>query len=238
MPTTIGFVSDVHGDVHALIDALRLLDAMGVTQILCLGDVVDYGVFVDETAALLAERAIPTLRGNHDRWCLNNNSMGANATDLEPASRRFLKTTVPSWSATIEGVRVAGHHARPENDMHGVMPDATAAELDEVLRAANADVLVVGHTHHAMELRFGDRLVLNPGALLRDPSDGWENELRGARNVRRAGAASEGVTVVDSLTGRRIRRIPPYAGRPQRVARGRPASLPCVWKTAEVETTE
>lgn len=151
MPTTIGFVSDIHGDFHALRDALRLLDAMCVRQILCLGDVVDYGVFPDESLALLAERAIPTLRGNHDRWCLGNKSMGTNATDLEIASRRFLKTTVPSWSATIEGVRVAAHHARPENDMHGVMPDATPAELDEVLRAANADVVVVGHTHRAME---------------------------------------------------------------------------------------
>ncbi|GMV19762.1 MAG: hypothetical protein AMXMBFR56_79860 [Polyangiaceae bacterium] len=177
MPTTIGFISDVHGDVHALRDALRLLDEMGVREIVCLGDVLDYGIFPDETLALLAARSIPTLRGNHDRWCLTNRSVGANAADLEPASRRFLKTTVPSWSATIEGVRVAAHHARPGSDMNGVMPDATAAEVDEVLRAAEADVLVVGHTHRAMELRLGDKLVLNPGALLRDPADGWERQL-------------------------------------------------------------
>ncbi len=61
--------------------------------------------------------------------------------------------------------------------MHGVMPDATADQLHEVLHAAEADVVVVGHTHRAMELRLGDRLVLNPGALLRDPADGWEREL-------------------------------------------------------------
>lgn len=62
---------------------------------------------------------------------------------------------MPSWSATIEGVRVAAHHARPGNDMHGVMPDATATEVDEVLKAAGADILIVGHTHRAMELRLG-----------------------------------------------------------------------------------
>lgn len=177
MPTTLGFISDVHADVHALRDALRLLDDMGVREIICLGDVLDYGIFPDETLALLAERGIRTLRGNHDRWCLTNKSVGTNAADLEPASRRFLKATVPFWSATIEGVRVAAHHARPGSDMNGVMPDATAAELDEVLKAAEADILVVGHTHRAMELRLGDRLVLNPGALLRDPADGWEREL-------------------------------------------------------------
>lgn len=172
MPATLGFISDVHGDVHAL----RLLDGMGVKRIVCLGDVIDYGVFVDETAALLAERRIPTLRGNHDRWCLTNKSVGTNASDLEPASRRFLEATVPSWSATIEGVRVAAHHARPGSDMNGVMPDATATELDGLLRAAEADILVVGHTHRAMEPRLGDKLVLNTGDLLRDPADGWERE--------------------------------------------------------------
>ncbi len=132
MPTTIGFISDVHGDVHALRDALRLLGEMGVREVVCLGDVVDYGAFPDETVAVLAARSIPTLRGNHDRWCLTGKSTGTNAADLEPASRRFLETTVPSWSATIEGLRVAAHHARPGNDMNGVMPDETAAELDKI----------------------------------------------------------------------------------------------------------
>lgn len=177
MPTTIAFVSDLHGDLHALRDALRLLDDMGVREIVCLGDVLDYGIFPDEVISLLAERRIKTLRGNHDRWCLTNKSVGTNVADLEPASKRFLKATVPSWSAAVEGVRVATHHARPGSDMNGVMPDATAAELDEVLKAAEADILVVGHTHRAMELRLGDKLVLNPGALLRDPADGWEREL-------------------------------------------------------------
>lgn len=204
MPTTIGFVSDVHGDVHALRDALRLLDGMAVREIICLGDLVDYGVFVDETAALLAERGIKTLRGNHDRWCLGNESMGTNATDLEPASSRFLKTTVLSWSATIEGVRVAAHHARPENDMRGVMPDATAAELEEVLRAANADVLVVGHTHRAMELRLGDRLVVNPGALLRDPADGWQRELPTPGTFGVLELPAKVWTVIDARTGRPV----------------------------------
>lgn len=88
--------------------------------------------------------------------------------------RGVLKPTVPSWSATVEGVRVAAHHARPGSDMNGVMPDATAAEVDQALRAAEADVLLVGHTRRAMELCPGVKLVLNPGAVLREPADGWE----------------------------------------------------------------
>jgi putative phosphoesterase len=204
MPTTIGFISDVHGDVHALRDALRLLDEMGVREIVCLGDVLDYGIFPDEAISLLAARSIPTLRGNHDRWCLTSKSVGTNAADLEAASRRFLKAMVPSWSATIEGVRVAAHHARPGNDMHGVMPDATADEVHEVLRAAEADVVVVGHTHRAMELRLGDRLVLNPGALLRDPADGWERELPTAGTFGVLELPARKWTVIRARTGRPV----------------------------------
>ena len=175
--TRIAFVSDVHGDVHALRDALRLIDEMRISVIVCLGDVIDYGCFPDETLALLAEREIPTLRGNHDRWALGNKSMGTNVSDLTLAARRSLKTTVPSWSAAVEGVRVAAYHARPGNDMHGIAPDASADELHTVLAAAAADVVVCGHTHKAMDLRLGERMVVNPGALLREPADGWEREL-------------------------------------------------------------
>ena len=172
MTTTIAFLSDVHGDVHALRDALGQLERLRVDRIVCLGDVVDYGVFPDETIALLAEKAIPTVRGNHDRWCLANGSFGANARDLTAESRRFLKATTPSWSATVDGTRVVAHHAWPDGDMYGVLPDAEASELVRGLDQASADVLVVGHTHMPMLVHVGARLVVNPGALLRDPADG------------------------------------------------------------------
>ena len=198
--TRIAFLTDVHGDVHALTDAFRWLDADDVRTIVCLGDLLDYGLFADETIALLAKRAIPTLRGNHDRWALGNQSVGTNASDLTAASRKFLKGTVPSWSATIEGVRVAAHHARPGSDMHGIGPDADAAELRKVLDAAEADVLVVGHTHVAMDLlTTGNRHVLNPGALLRDPAGGHELPAPGTFGV--LDLPSKQWTVIRARTG-------------------------------------
>ena len=200
--TMLAFLSDVHGDVHALRDALRLIDEMRVAVIVCLGDVVDYGCFPDETIALLAEREIPTLHGNHDRWAITNQSVGTIANDLTPAARRHLKATVPSWSATVDGVRVAAHHARPGSDMHGVMPDASADELHAVLTAANADVLVVGHTHVAMDLRLGERMVVNPGALLREPADGWEGQLPTPGTFGLLELPKKTWTVIRARTGR------------------------------------
>jgi predicted phosphodiesterase len=65
--TRLAIVTDVHADVHALRDALAQIDKLGVDQILCCGDLVDYGLFPDETLTLVRERRIVTIRGNHDR---------------------------------------------------------------------------------------------------------------------------------------------------------------------------
>ena len=185
MTFRLAVVSDVHGDVHALGDALRVIDAMGCDATVCAGDTVDYGLFPNETLALLAERAIPTVRGNHDRWAFDRDYRSGSASELSTASRRFLRATVGSWSFEYDGTRVEVWHARPGSDIEGIAAptaprhplelDVPRPELNASALLRGADVLIVGHTHQAFALRFGDRLIANPGALLRDPAPGAEN---------------------------------------------------------------
>ena len=52
-------------DVHANIDALQALDER-YDQLLCLGDLVDYGPSPREALQFLRERAPRIVRGNHD----------------------------------------------------------------------------------------------------------------------------------------------------------------------------
>ncbi|MFI5297219.1 MAG: metallophosphoesterase family protein [Polyangiales bacterium] len=118
--------------------------------------------------AILREREIPTIRGNHDRWAL---ASGCDMRDraLSESILGFLRGLPTSWSDVVNGVRVVAWHARPRSDMAGIYADTPAEKLRDVLDEARADVLVVGHTHEAMALDSGDgRLVCNPGALLRD----------------------------------------------------------------------
>jgi putative phosphoesterase len=185
MTYRLAVVSDVHGDVHALVDALRVIDAMGCDAIVCAGDCVDYGCFPNETLALLAERKIPTVRGDHDRWAFDRDYRSGSASDLSTASRRFLRATVSSWSVEHDGTRVEVWHARPGSDIEGIVPpiaprhrlelDVPRPELNASALLRGADVLIVGHTHLAFALRFGDRLIANPGAVLRDPAPGADN---------------------------------------------------------------
>jgi putative phosphoesterase len=177
----IGLISDIHGDVHALRIALRRLDAFGCNQILCAGDLIDYGSFPDETIDLLRERAIPCIRGNHDRWAVHVDRAGC-VTDLSgwallPRSLRFLAGLPQSLNLTIEGVRIAFHHARPGSDMAGVLPgEVTGSELRRLVEKAEADVLVVGHVHVPFVLpASGGGSVINPGSLLCNPAAEYQD---------------------------------------------------------------
>ena len=185
MTFRLAVVSDVHADLYALRDALRQIDAMGCDAIVCAGDCVDYGVFADETLDLLAQRAIPTVRGNHDRWALDGDYRSGGGSDLSRASRRFLRTTVRSWTFEHDGTRVEVHHGSPRGDMDGIVPpnaprhplelDVPRPDLNASALLGKADILIVGHSHQRFALRFGDRLIANPGALLRDPAVGADN---------------------------------------------------------------
>lgn len=170
--TRLAVITDVHADVHALHDALAQIDQLGVDQILCCGDLVDYGLFPDETIALLRERRVVTIRGNHDRWTLEPG--GPTRTwDLSPASVTYLEALPTGWRKLIDGARVVLAHARPGSDMRGIASDMPALELIELLDEAGADILLVGHTHEPFIRRLSEgRFVANPGALLRDPAAG------------------------------------------------------------------
>jgi len=61
-------ISDVHADVHSLDAALHHIADLGCDQIVCAGDLVDFGLFPEETISRIREREIPCVRGNHDRW--------------------------------------------------------------------------------------------------------------------------------------------------------------------------
>jgi putative phosphoesterase len=169
----LAVISDVHADVHALRDALARVDEMGCDLVVCAGDLVDYGLFPEGTLALLAERRIPCIRGNHDRWATAADGYDTTGFDLTGKAMAFLEALPSGWDKTLDGVRVAVRHGTPKSDMTGIDPRrALGPDARRWLTEADdADVLLVGHTHLAFALRVaGGGLIANPGALLRDPA--------------------------------------------------------------------
>jgi diadenosine tetraphosphatase ApaH/serine/threonine PP2A family protein phosphatase len=67
--TTFAVISDLHGNLEALEAVLARIDALGVREVLCLGDVVGYGPDPGPVARLVIQRCKWTIMGNHD-WGL------------------------------------------------------------------------------------------------------------------------------------------------------------------------
>ena len=67
MDTRFAVFSDVHGNLPGLEAILADIEARCVPQTLCLGDLVGYGPFPNEVAALIRDFGTPTLMGNYDQ---------------------------------------------------------------------------------------------------------------------------------------------------------------------------
>ncbi len=167
----LAIVSDIHADRPALEAALALAESLGADEVVCAGDLLDYGLHPEETIAILREKKIRSIRGNHDRWALGEASSERTRKMLSPESVEWLAALPPAFDLDESGVRVAIRHGTPTSDMRGIWPRFSSPEdMRAHMKRAACDVLVVGHTHVPFRCSVGGAPILNPGALLREPS--------------------------------------------------------------------
>ena len=104
-----GVIADIHGNREALEAVLAALDARGIERLACLGDVIGYNADPDECAAMLRERRVLAIAGNHDliglgrldtRRCSNNARYALQRT------RRTLGRETRAWLAALPPSRV------------------------------------------------------------------------------------------------------------------------------------
>jgi putative phosphoesterase len=171
----LGLIGDIHADVRALEDALRHLDALGVACILCAGDLVGYGAEPDEAVALVRDRGIPCIRGNHDRWALERRQVlgprGWQPARLDDDTWAFLEGLPAAMAVEVGGRRLAVHHGAPGSDLEYVTPyKPLPASVVDFWAGPGADVLVLGHTHIPMiERMVGGGAIVNAGSVMGVP---------------------------------------------------------------------
>ncbi len=189
----IALLADVHGNPIALDAVLADARAAGAERVWVVGDLAAIGpepaAVLERVAAL--DGAVVT-RGNTDRYVVTGEGPppGLATVRGDPAliptyaalaasfawTRGYL--TGRGWLewlerlplehrlTTPEGVRVLAVHAAPgTDDGEGVHPGCSDAELGARLAGADAELVVVGHTHEAMVRRVGRCTVLNVGSV-------------------------------------------------------------------------
>jgi putative phosphoesterase len=172
----------VIGDVHCEDEALGLvLDEFrrqGVDVVLCVGDIVDGAGDVNRCCALLEDRGVRTVIGNHDRWLLSGENRDVpNATPLgalNARSRAFLERLPVTLKFSTPLGELLLCHGIGDDDMACVKPDHLRHDLERndalkrLLAAKRYDFMVNGHTHRAMVRRVRHLTIVNAGTLHRN----------------------------------------------------------------------
>jgi putative phosphoesterase len=172
----LGIISDIHGDAVALRQALALLEAQGINQIVCAGDLVNKGADAADVIQVLTERAIPTVQGNHDTdacadgfiLVYKNERDGIEIPfthELSDDMQQYLSTLPHALSFQWEGKRIHMTHATTWDQITELRAETGAALFERIAADANADVVILGHTHIPMTVRVGNCLLVNPGCV-------------------------------------------------------------------------
>ncbi len=177
----IALLSDVHGNLPAFDAVLADVDAVGVDETWCLGDLVGYGAEPDACVELARSRCDLCLAGNHDMVVtgdidIADFSLTAAAAaqwtrdNIGPAALEFLGSLRPARENGAIGL----YHASPRDPVWEYVLSAWQAE--ECMDLMEPRVGAVGHSHVALWFcRTADGEIEGApaeGGLERDLSEG------------------------------------------------------------------
>ncbi|MFT3818792.1 MAG: metallophosphoesterase family protein [Rubrivivax sp.] len=180
----LAVVSDIHGNLPALLAVAAEIDAARAGRVLNLGDIASGPLWPRETLDWLAPRGWTTIRGNHERQ-LQGARQHLSAADvfafdaLTDAHKAWL-AALPT-EARLDGGDVQLVHGTPGSDLDYLLETVTAdfgvggspgvrAARDDEVRArlgggCAASLLLCGHTHVPRVALAGGTLVVNPGSV-------------------------------------------------------------------------
>ncbi len=175
----------IHGNYEARQTVLKVPH----NQAICLGDIVDYGPDPDRCIDLLHEKAIPTIRGNHDNavafkvdcqcgYKYKHLSIATREYTWETLDRdriEYLQRLPPHIKEEVDGKRLHFTHGSPRSMFEYIKPETPDEEIrkmiDESTEPLEADFLVIGHSHFPMNRKLGNLTIINPGSV-GQPRDG------------------------------------------------------------------
>jgi protein phosphatase len=170
-------------DAHANIEALEaILNHANADDVVFMGDVVDYGPNPVEVFDLLNSVNAKRALGNHDAAAAFGIDCRSGPATHEAAvvTRQMITLKLmPERSLNLLGkaarrieleygdLKIRAMHAGPKDELYEDVTREQAEKLD----MQGADLLLLGHTHAAYEVKEGGLWAVNPGSVGL-PSDG------------------------------------------------------------------
>ena len=194
-----GVIGDVHGHSTLLEVALRFLATQpDLDAILCTGDLPGSEANGDtnDCCRLLQKYNVLSVRGNHDRWSIENNDkrvlLGiSDQWPLAPESIEFLKTLPPTREFETPLGPLLLCHGTGEDDHMGVYPgdSGTALESNQQLHTIFSEgrirLMIAGHTHQRMVRTLDHLTVINSAAVACEKGSSLPTRLSPGTALRR-----------------------------------------------------
>lgn len=183
----IAIISDIHANIVALKEVLLDIRSRPVSQVYCLGDLVDFAPWGNEVINLMKETKIPCLLGNHDERIAFNLPIiplphhdrieTSNRTIAINHSKEHITIQNKKWLAAlpynIELTYKIGKatkkillvHASIQSNDEYIYESDSKSEMLKQLQNRSIHVIVMGHTHHSYLQKSGDALLINCGSV-------------------------------------------------------------------------
>src|SRR5690348_15599747 len=206
----IAMLADLHANDAALRAVLAHLSAEGVREVVCLGDLVGYHTRVHETLALVRERQIPSVAGNHDLMAIGRLSIGGcgriarralawTRGQLTAGEWAYLETLPPKirlWHG------IACMHARPGDPVTRLVTPEDFRAVADRLRRDDPDLRIccLSHTagQQAVSIVGPGEVVAHAGAEVRLPRGAFTFINPGSVGRSRDGDPRAAFAVVDT----------------------------------------
>lgn len=167
-------LADIHSNIVALREVLK--DAGEWDLVLCAGDLVGYNPWPREVLSIMRGLKAKVVLGNHDLAAVTGvvtdfNPMAAEAihftrSQLTQEDFRYLSSLPKNFKLKVEGVRVCMYHGSPIDPINEyIYPDVSREVLKLFIDEAEAEILILGHTHIPMKHEIEGYYVINPGAV-------------------------------------------------------------------------
>lgn len=202
----IALYSDIHGNLAALEAVLADIEAQGVSERYCLGDLVGYGPRPVEVVERIRDLGDPVTQGNYDRAISEHDATPESRYEspqetLDGAESYaytvsclcaehvdFLGRLATAIVLDVDGVRILMCHGSPRRVTEIVDADTPAASLCAHIQEAGVDVVCCGHVHVPFHrcVPTGNGVLhwVNAGAVGRprdgDPRPAWVELVVGA----------------------------------------------------------
>lgn len=171
-------LADIHGNPFALEAVLQDMKSLGVEETVNLGDSFSGPIDAAQTAEILMDRDFVSVRGNHDRYLIEQAP-----SDMGPSDRVAFGQLSPQHLQWISGLpttrTVFGDvflcHATPRSDSdywlervenNGIVRAASLAEVRAEAEGVDASLILCAHSHIPRCVRLPDaRVIVNPGSV-------------------------------------------------------------------------